>query len=210
MPWAPDYITLAELKGVLDITDTDDDFALQAAISAASRAVDHATSRQFGQEDAPVERFYRVPCDRPIRTLFTDIDDLMTTTGLLVDLDEAGDGTFTQSLTLDADFRLSPPNAALNGFPWTMIDFAPGLSLPRGTDFPDVAMRVTAQFGWNAVPDPVVEATLIQAERFFKRKDAPFGVAGSPEAGSEMRLLRRLDPDVRDLVATVRRYWAVM
>jgi len=39
-------------------------------------------------------------------------------------------------------------------------------------------------------------ATVLQANRLLKRRHAPFGVAGSPELGSELRLLARVDPDV--------------
>jgi hypothetical protein len=40
----------------------------------------------------------------------------------------------------------------------------------------------------------------MQASRLLSRRDAPFGIAGSPEMGSEMRLLAKLDPDVDLLV----------
>lgn len=50
-------------------------------------------------------------------------------------------------------------------------------------------------------PEPaVVKATLIQAQRLYRRKDSPFGIAGSPGAGGELRLLQRMDPDVETLI----------
>lgn len=51
-------------------------------------------------------------------------------------------------------------------------------------------------FSEDDIPAGIKYACLIQASRLVKRKDAPFGVAGSPAMGSEMRLLDRLDPDV--------------
>lgn len=48
-------------------------------------------------------------------------------------------------------------------------------------------------------PSPVIEATLIQAARIFKRKEAPFGVIG----GSDLAVPRNipaLDPDVKRLL----------
>lgn len=59
-------------------------------------------------------------------------------------------------------------------------------------------MRITAQFGWPAVPDDISEAALIQAARLFKRKDSPEGVIGNAEWGV-VRLSRR-DPDVWNLI----------
>lgn len=60
------------------------------------------------------------------------------------------------------------------------------------------------------VPDVIQMATLLQAARFFKRKGAPFGIAGSPEMGSELRLLSRLDPDVELMLFGQRRIWGAV
>lgn len=62
----------------------------------------------------------------------------------------------------------------------------------------------------DTVPAAVRMGTLIQAARFFKRKDSPFGIAGSPEMGNETRLLSRLDPDVALLVSTERNWWGAV
>ncbi|MDX2921298.1 hypothetical protein PV370_25695, partial [Streptomyces sp. NE06-03C] len=59
-------------------------------------------------------------------------------------------------------------------------------------------VQVTARWGWPAVPDEIVQATLIQAARLYKRKDSPEGVTGSAEWGV-VRLSRR-DPDVWALI----------
>jgi hypothetical protein len=69
---------------------------------------------------------------------------------------------------------------------------------------------VTAVWGWTAVPTSVKQATLLQASRFHKRRHAPFGVAGSPEMGSEIRLLSRVDPDVSVALRDFNRLRAVM
>jgi hypothetical protein len=66
-------------------------------------------------------------------------------------------------------------------------------------------VRVTALWGWSAVPPAIEQATLLQASRLLIRRDSPYGVAGSPEAGTEIRLLARLDPDVDVAVAPYRR-----
>jgi len=54
---------------------------------------------------------------------------------------------------------------------------------------------VVSQWGWTAVPAQVPGAARIQLSRFDWRRDAPAGIAGSPDSGSEIRLLAKLDPD---------------
>lgn len=195
MAWAPAYATVSELKAMLGIpaaTATYDD-ELELVIGAASRAIDHSAGRQFGQLAAPAARVYTADCWTVV------IDDLMTLVGLEVKADDDGDGVYERTIT---DFVLHPRNASSDGRPWTNFAAGSGTWLPTR----EGAIEVTAQWGWSAVPDVVKRACMTQAGRFFKRRDAPFGVAGSLENGSEIRLLSRLDPDVSVLVAAVRRY----
>lgn len=217
--WKPDYITSAQLKAALRITDTVDDNEIAIAITAASRAIDHHTGRQFGQLSAPAVRYYTPQIEeiRPSRLrwqtaggywhrYYVAIDDLMTTSGLVVKTDPNGDGIFDTTLVLDTDFRMAPYNAAADIVPWTKL--VPVLN-PNGTTgvwFPNLerSVQITAQWGWAFVPPVVTQACLLQSARFFTRRQAPFGVAGSPSEGSEIRLLSKLDPDVAVLLSTVR------
>lgn len=175
--WEPSYATVGELKAYVSIPDDDtvDDTELSGKIAAASRSIDHHTRRQFGQVDAGEQRDYPIVCRGVFKVLL--IDDLMDTTGLVVEVAGAA--------VVPTYFH--PANAAQKGMPYTRI-FLP-------VDSSGVA-QVTALWGWSAVPETIKEATLLQASRLFKRRDAPFGVAGSPELGSEMRLLAKVDPDV--------------
>jgi hypothetical protein len=196
MPWKPNYVTVAEAKGYLRIpaADTEDDVRLGLDVAAASRAIDRATKRQFGKLAAAGERFYtaQYDCDRG---WFVTIDDLQDLTGLVV----------TSNATAITDYRPAPLNAAGEGKPYTELVF--GSTVRPATSYGGVS--VLAAFGWNAVPDTIKDAALLQTARFFKRSDAPFGVAGSPESGSEMRLLAKVDPDVAVMVADyVRRWWS--
>jgi len=69
-------------------------------------------------------------------------------------------------------------------------------------------LTVTALWGWTEVPQAVKAATLLQVARFAARRDSPYGIAGSPDEGGEMRLLAALDPDLRtSLRPYVRRAW---
>lgn len=202
MALKPDYVTLTQLKAHLRITDTADDVALALAITAASRAVDYSTGRQFGLNGSAVARTYTWD-KRFIDGLpAVEVDDFMTSTGLVIKLDQAGQGVYGSALTSVDPW---PFNALADARPWTHLVFRSYASA-----FPTVfsqGVQVTANWGWATVPEIVQQATLIQAGRFFVRRDSQYGIAGSPETGTELRLLERLDPDVALMLRTVRRYW---
>lgn len=202
MAWAPDYVTSAELKAFVHIGDTDDDAQVALAVTAASRAVDRACNRQFGKTENAEDRLYTAEWDRVRCRWFVRIDDVMTTTGLTVYYDSTDDGTYPDLID---EYKLIPVNAAAMGQPWTEIVVRPSsATIPRGTED---GVQVHASFGWSVVPGTIKEATLLQASRFLKRRDSPFGVAGSPDIGSEMRLLPKLDPDVALAVRPYYRWW---
>lgn len=189
-----DYVTVEDLKSYLRIPaeDETDDAELALAIRAASRAIDKATNRTFGKVQTAEQRLFTAKFDRERGAYVVRLDDFMTTDGLIVESDG-------QEVT---DFTKVPLNAAQKGQPWTGLVFDGTVSTKEG------GIAVTAVWGWTAVPTTIKQACLIQASRLFKRRDSPFGVAGSPEMGNELRLLNRLDPDVEVLVNAYRRWWA--
>lgn len=195
MTWKPDYLTVADVKAYLHVTDSVDDVQFQSWVTAASRAIDRATNRQFGQVAAPLARTYRrSPYYDATTGLFTlEIDDLMTTAGLLVN----GVAYASSGATL------LPDNAPADGLPWTAIGFIawPVLSTPGAP----IVNVLTGQWGWSAVPAQVPAAGELQVARWNFRRDAPAGVAGSPDQGSEIRLLAKLDPDVATTLAGLSR-----
>lgn len=198
MAWAPDYVTSAVFKAYARISDTVDDAEVALAITSASRAIDLHTNRQFGLVATAEERTYTAVWDRRRQRYVIEIDDLMTQTGLVVDTD---DGAITQ-------FALQPPNAAQMGHPWQWIVIDPESSVKPPVE--EDGVTVTARWGWTTVPDAIEQATLIQASRFFTRRNAPFGIAGSPDVGSEMRLLDKVDPDVAVALGPYIRWWAAV
>jgi hypothetical protein len=184
MPWAPDYVTLPEMKSYLRLTGTADDVELALDITAASRAVDSTTYRQFGQVAAAEARIYTARWSDTLCRWVIVVDDLMDQTGLTVAI-AAG------PITL---YTLNPANAAQRARPWTRIVVSDVSTVKPKGEAGEVT--VTGKWGWTAVPDTVKLATKLQSSRFFKRRDAPFGIAGSPDTGSEMRLLAKVDPDL--------------
>lgn len=200
------YASLSELKVFIGIPDTDtaDDDVLELALEGATSQVDRYTDRVFTADALATTRDYAVG-----DTSRLDVDPISTLTGLVVATDDNDDGTFETSWTIDSDFRVEPINAAAAGVPWDRLVALGSRWFPKNTHRPTV--RVTAKFGWpdGTVPDAVKLATLIQASHLFKRKDAPFGVAGSPEFGSEIRLLNEVDRDAQNLLRRYRRSWWV-
>lgn len=184
MAWAPDYATEDDLRDYLRVDDLEDAVQAALAITTASRAVDDHANRQYGKLDAVAARVYTAWPDYERGRWVVTIDDLMSTAGLVVTVDGIA----------VTDYDLEPVNAAADGRPWTSLAFTDDSeATPTGAVH---EVSITAVWGWTAVPDPVKQATLLQASRLLKRRDAPFGVAGSPELGSEMRLLAKVDPDV--------------
>ncbi len=198
---AASYITRDELKAASNIAVADlaDDSSIDIAIEAASRAIDEHCHRFFykAPELGTQDRFYESDQDLLI------VDDIISPPEQVIIAFASSPGSYVEP---SVDLRLYPANAQLEGKPFTHLKpdkarFPAGLK--RG-----VLARITAQFGWPAVPPAIRQATMIQASRFFQRRTAPFGISGSPEMG-QMRLLSKLDPDVEMLVMPFVKGWHV-
>lgn len=181
------YVTLAELKDYLQIADskTSLDDALTSALESATAEIERHCNRQFNKAETATPRVYA-----PGTCRSADVDDFYTTTGLVVEVDSNGDGTFATTVPSSA-YELYPYSGVVEGQPgWPYYK----LSLVGGTRFPALyngrtgTLRVTAQWGWDAVPAPVQQACLIIAAETFQLKDAPFGVAGMDQFGTVLRV----------------------
>lgn len=198
------YCTLAQLKSQMRIptADTDDDTRLELAVAAASRQIDAHTGRRFWQDSVVVAREY-VADDNDC--IF--VDDISTTTGLIVKVDTDLDGTYETTLTIGTDFRLFPLNAAAMVPVWPYdeirIRSTSTTYFPIDDDVPSV--QVTARFGWPAVPDDVTKACLVQAGLLFKADDASLGAIQFADAGVALRMQNRLHPVAEALLEPYRK-----
>lgn len=179
------YATLAELKATLGVTDTDDDALLERAVEGASRRIDGHCHRRFYADAAATARLYR-----PVTPLLAFVNDISTTTGLVVEYDSAGDGTYATTVT---DYLLEPLNAFAEGRPAEYLTNTGASWYTRNARPP---LRVTARWGWPSVPHAVREACVLMAGRMFKRREALLGVAGFGELGAIA--VRPVDPDIVD------------
>lgn len=187
---ANEYTNLPLLKSYVNETTGNLDSLLQQCLTSASRAIDSYCGRRFYADTNASARTYRLPdrvvCDPDGELLI--VDDISTTTGLVV---EVGSGSSWSTVT---DYDTAPENALAQGKPITYLhrQYNTWASSARAT------VRVTAKWGYPAVPDEVLQATLIQAARLFKRKDSVGGMTGNDDFGFVR--VSRVDPDVQALL----------
>ncbi len=194
-----DYITSNNFKTFNNIptSDTQDDTAISAAISAASRAIETYCHRSFEDSGSASARVYK---GTNYKYIFTD--DFNTTTGLVIKFDTGDNGSFDKTL-VSADYEVYPYNSRSGGipnYPYYRIDMTND-DIPCTGDRPRV--QVTAQWGWSAVPSEITEACYLLASEYFFSKNAPFGVAGIQETGYAITV--RSNPMVRRLLDPFRK-----
>jgi len=202
MAWEPDYITSAEFKHYTSIEalDTVDDAEIGFAITAASRAVDKCCSerfngmgakRQFGQTAAPEVRYYTPRWDNDLIRWVIEVDDFDDITSLVVQVSTGNNEVYNGTIT---DYVLRPRNALADKRVYTQIAIATASSI-QPVFFRDSA-KITNKWGWTTTPTTVKTGTFTQAHRFAKRRQSPMGVTGSPQKGTEAKLLEEVDPDI--------------
>lgn len=199
MAWAPSYVTVAELKDWLAIVDDDHDARLAVAITTASRSIDEYCNRQFGLVAPAESRYYQAFWDRDAYLYCVRIDDVPAASGITtVRADNANDETY--SYVVDS-FRLWPFNCEAKSVPYTRLYIlSDSVSQPNRRDG---GVKVTSQWGWSAVPSAIKEATLIQADIFYKRREQAVG--GLDYSATS----RYLDRDVQLMVKKYKRVWGV-
>lgn len=191
MPITNGYCTLSEVKSALRLSDSIDDTLIENAIESASRRIDGYCGRWFYKTTAQAVPLF---ANNAYRLMTTDIAG---TTGLVVKLDDDGDGTYETTLTLNSDYIVEPTDYLVQKRPIRTITMVGGYTFPMFYIPSLPGVQITAQWGWNAVPDDVREACVLLAMRQFARYNAALGVL----AFADMAItVRAVDPDVRDLL----------
>jgi len=195
------YATLAEIKGYMSISDNTDNDLLENLIESASRSIDRIANRRFYLDATASARLYRA-----YSNIFVFVDDIGTTSSLVVAIDENGNGTYSKTLTLNTDYILDPLTSQSLNRPFTQLTMVsnteswpifPGLT----SNGLRPGVQVTARWGWPSVPDDLNMACLILTADLYKRKDAPGGILGLGDLG-----VVRMSPIGRDVTAMVRAY----
>ncbi len=181
--------TLLVKKALGKITDDDRDELIEDAVESASRMIDDRCGRHFYLDATATARTYQLASRSYLAAsgYAVVIDDIGSDDGLVV---ETGSGATWA--TLDA-YLPAPDNALARGRP---INTLTAVESWGGA----TAVRVTARWGWPAVPRSVQKAALLLALRLYRRKDSPQGVITSPDWGAVR--VSRIDPDVEALIAS--------
>lgn len=191
---ANEYATLAELKDRMDISDTVRDVELQGKLTTASRGIEKdCGGRRFWLDPVAVQRTFNtsgriVPTCDGHKLL---VDDIGATAGLVV---EVGSGSSWTAVTGFEAGSPSSDNPLLDG---RAIEWLLRPQLPW-TTWPGQRVRITAQFGWPAVPDEIHEACLLRAQRLTRRKHSAEGIAANSDFGPIR--VSRWDPDYDSLI----------
>ncbi len=200
-PAPPAYASLAQLKHRLRIVDTSDDDELIRKLTTASRRIDRDTGRRFWCDATASARVYDIQHERKVI-----VDDMSTTTGVTVEI-----GVDPSYSTVASNYYLFRPANALararvpyiiEAAAWYSWQYAVSTGIPGGW-LSGTQLRVTAIWGWPAVPDEITEACLLLASRLFRRKDSPEGVAGFSDLG--VVRVGRYDPDYDSLIGPYER-----
>ena len=195
------YATLAEIKAYMSISDNTDNDLLENLVESASRSIDRIANRRFYLDATASARLYRA-----YSNIFVFVDDIGTTSSLVVKTDEDGNGTYSKTLTLNTDYILDPLTSQSLNRPFTQLTMVsnteswpifPGLT----SNGLRPGVQVTARWGWPSVPDDLNMACLILTADLYKRKDAPGGILGLGDLG-----VVRMSPIGRDVTAMVRAY----
>jgi hypothetical protein len=190
------YATLAEVRAWLDFpaTDTAHDSEIESVIEVCSRWIDKFTGRQFYVSTGA--RYYTAD------ETGVDVDDLLGVSTMATD--DTGDRTYTTTWA-DTDYDLLPFNASADGQPYTRIE--PSVNgvymFPEGLV---KGVKIEGTWGYCATTTnhSVNIACRIQAQRIWKRRDAPFGVEGADKSG--ILAESSLDQDVKLILAPYVRY----
>lgn len=193
-------VNKTQLKAILGIptADTTDDARLESACDAATQQVQAECGRQFVQDASATARVFVASS-----ALFVEVDDFMTTSGLIVKTDDDNNGTF-ETTWASSDYQLEPLNGRFEGqaWPYTQLRAIDARYWPRWRG--QALVQVTARWGWSTVPAPVKQAAEIQALSIFKAADAPLGVAGFGDIGV-IRLRQAMHPVALSLLSQYRR-----
>ena len=262
------YITLAQLKTSLEITDTLSDSQLSSVIETASRSIDGYCGRSFYPERKV--NYFDTPCGRDLDMGLYDCLEIVTiTNGSEGALATTEYRTFPYNFTPFYEIRLKPQSvsfwatdtdsseiAAISvdaiwgyrsnysreawssvttlssgisdtdttiitalEYPFSAGDIiklgtemmlvtdcdTAGVDVLRGYNGTTAAAHLAAVVCYRFMFEPIItQAALFQAQRYWKRKDAPFGVAGVGTLGQVVSIAP-LDPDLQMMLFPVRR-----
>jgi hypothetical protein len=209
---ANDYTTNTEIKAVMPDTNwsTTYDALLTTIITRASRAIDLFTGREPGafSVNANTTRYYDGSGNK---ILWVDeLAELPSTVAVaetgVVDNASGTGGTYTVYST--SDYFPWPYNALAERKPFLKLE----LDQLNGSKyswykFPR-SVKITGKFGYTtttSLPPEIVQTTIIQAIRWFKRGQQAYQDVGAIVELGQLRYVQALDPDIKEMIMHLRK-----
>jgi hypothetical protein len=184
-----DYITPAAVAAALAIDETDD-----GTLDLACRAITTHINNVCGRDFRPVASSARY--FNPSDPCVVRIHDASSVTAVAVD--DAADGLYS-TVWATTDWQAQPvggagPNGQID-WPFTAVVAIEARQFLNTVYNRRPFVKVTAVWGWVAVPAAVEQAALFLAEEAFKAaREAPFGSANLADFGPvQIRGNRRVD-----------------
>ena len=163
------YLTVADWRAWSRDEVTADDEEIGAAILSAQQDLDNACARRFAVAGASSARVFTP--DRNSQTLI--IDDCTTITSIV-----------ENGVTLDASVYQPEPLNNLSASGETVpFDKVKRLTGCWYVDGPKATVTITAPWGWQAIPFPIVESCKIVTKATLELRDTRFGLAAILDSG---------------------------
>jgi len=190
---ANEYCTTTDVTNIdgMGIFNTAHTTALTNIIESVSRAIDNKTGRRFYAVSET--RFYT-----PKNTDYVYIHDISAASGVFVYTDNDGDGTH-ESTWSTTDYNLSPYNSELNGFPYNKVERTNNslYLFPRLRK----GLKITASFGFAAIPPVIVRATALQSSLILARQVELIGAASLQIVDPQNKMsIPNLDPVIESMI----------
>jgi hypothetical protein len=189
-------VTEAEAKEWLEIADYVDDQRISFIVASVSTMVANYCGRSFEVDTAQTAtaRYYR-----PLDDYSLPVDDCWQVTA--VASDDADNGLWA-TVWAASDYYLEPAGgvspAGLTGFPYTMVRAVESRTWPIAAR---PAAKITAKWGWQALPGDVRMAALMLVGEQYRAKSGGFDTFTTDGGFTQIR--RNLL--VRDLLQPYRR-----
>jgi len=201
---ANNYCRIAEVKAMLADTQwsTSYDAILTSLVKRASRFIDLAVKKWPGYfaANADETRYFQGSgklslwvdeiCASPTSVAVAETGDIVTP---------------TYTAWAATDYILWPYNAIAMGEPYTRLD----IDVLNGNKaiwyrYPK-SVRIIGKFGYTTTagtPEPIVQATIVQTVRWFKRGQQAFQDVGAIKDLGQLKYVQDLDPDIKQTIFT--------
>ncbi len=194
------YATLLQIKSLdrlnISTADSSSDTTLEGIITSISRSIDRYCGQYFYKSTAAETRYFTA-----LESSSVFVGNIVSVSALYTD---SGDRSYANTWST-SDYDLFPYNSTSlsEPEPFRFIDVSP-IGTYRFPALLSKGVKLSAVYGWNAVPTSVTEACLLWSERWFKRYKTPLGISAMSPLGEQMLKVPPPDPDVIQLLHNYR------